>query len=152
MLKLLGLYALFLSTSLSLSPLLPVGFQSVICQPLLTHLTHSSTSVIMLEILTCCGFIPSAGRYLAPAEVVCVLNSLLDLVVTSAVVSCLCEQHLLSGFLFRNKPKLRYEPERIYRLPPKKSHDKNFHFVVYVGSFEKEVMSLLLTSLFLQGT
>lgn len=106
---------------------------TVICHPLFTHLTHSPASVSLLQILTCCGLIPSPGRCLAPAEVVCVLSSLLALVGTSGVMSCLCEQQLLSGFLFLNKPKLRYEPELIFG--PKPSYDKNFHFVIYVDTF-----------------
>lgn len=80
---------------------------TVVCLSLLTHLTHSCTSVNLLQIPTCCGLIPSPGRYVAPAEVVCVLNSPVTLAVTSVVMYCLCDQHLLPGFLILNKPELR---------------------------------------------
>lgn len=66
----------------------------------------SPTSVILLQTLTCTGLIPSPGWWTAPAEVSCVQKRLLALVGTSAVRSRLCQQHLLSGFLFLNKPNL----------------------------------------------
>jgi len=120
------LYDFSLSTSLPPSPMLLVDLQS--------YVSHCSpSSVILLHILTCRGLVPSPGRCLAPAGVLCVLSSLLTLLETSAVMPCLCEQRLLSGFLFLNKPKLRYEPDHIFR--PNKSFDKNFHFVLYVDTF-----------------
>lgn len=88
---------------------------TVVCHPLFTHLTHSCTSVNLLEIPTCCGLVPSPGRYSAPAKVFCVLNSPPTLAVTSVVMSCLCDQRLLSSFLFLKKPKLRYKLRHPFR-------------------------------------
>lgn len=95
---------------------------TVMCYPLFTHLTLSCTSINLLQIPASCGLFPSPGRYLAPAEVFCVLNSPLTLAVTSVVMSCLCDQHLLPSFLFLNKPKLRYKPRHPFRpkIPSKK--------------------------------
>lgn len=107
-LNITGLYLVSLSTSRSPSAMHPVELQLCVIHLLPISPTH--TSVDLLQIPTCCGLMPSPGRYLAPAEVVCVLNSSLSLPVTSVVMSCCCEQHLLSSFLFLNKPRLRFKP------------------------------------------
>lgn len=86
-----------------------------VCHSPFTHLTHSCTSLSLLQFPACCGLIPSPGRYLTPAEVLCVLNSPLTPAVTSVVMSCLCEQHPLSGFLILNKPKFRYKLRHPFR-------------------------------------
>lgn len=87
---------------------------TVVCLSLLTHLTHSCTSVNLLQIPACCGLIPSPGRYLLLLRW-CVLNSPLTLAVTSVVMYWLCDQHLLPGFLILNKPELRYKLRHPFR-------------------------------------